>query len=304
MYDKFTDLARKVMVVANEETMRFNHKRITPEHILLGLVKSDGVVSRIFSAMGIEPRKIRMEVEKAMKSGQELTVAGKLPLTDRAEQVIRYAACESEIQNLNYIGTEHLLLAIICTPLLTPGKILADLGMTVENVRNLVLGREGGLSMEKAEPSKAAIDTIPRLEVLRIIAAEFKSAASEIIDNQHKAGALRACSHLLAAFAGSPMPWHVKMEDPISNLQPAPSVAEPLKNTNEALRNNAAERTPLKWSQYGVDFYAGDFQINCPLSDREWEYKAIHRREGKTEYSNHSSLEAAKAWCESRREGK
>ncbi len=81
MFEKFTDLARKVVALANEEAKRFNHEYIGTEHILLGLIKVSGVGTSVLQNLGIQPPTVRAEVEKIMKKGPDMVTIGKLPQT-------------------------------------------------------------------------------------------------------------------------------------------------------------------------------------------------------------------------------
>lgn len=87
MFERLTDRARKVMALANQEAQRFNHEYIGTEHILLGLVKeASGVGANVLKNLGIDLRKVRLEVEKLVKSGPEMVTMGKLPQTPRAKK--------------------------------------------------------------------------------------------------------------------------------------------------------------------------------------------------------------------------
>src|SRR5712692_3248678 len=100
MYERFTDRARKVMQLANQEAQRFNHEYIGTEHILLGLVKEGaGIAANVLKNLGIGLRKIRLEVEKIVQSGPDTVVFGRLPMTPRAKKVIEYSV--EEARNLN-----------------------------------------------------------------------------------------------------------------------------------------------------------------------------------------------------------
>src|SRR6201995_5567852 len=111
MYERFTDRARKVMQLANQEAQRFNHEHIGTEHILLGLVKEgSGVAANVLKNLDADLRKIRQEVEKIVQTSPEVPTHGKLAQTPRAKKVIEYAMEEARSLNHNYVGTEHLLL--------------------------------------------------------------------------------------------------------------------------------------------------------------------------------------------------
>jgi len=96
MFERFTDRARKVMALANQEAQRFNHEYIGTEHILLGLVKEgSGVGANVLKNLDVDLRKVRLEVEKLVKSGPDMVTMGKLPQTPRAKKVIEYAIEEA-----------------------------------------------------------------------------------------------------------------------------------------------------------------------------------------------------------------
>src|ERR1700741_71104 len=114
MYERFTDRARKVMQLANQEAQRFNHEYIGTEHILLGLVKEgSGVAANVLKNLDVDLRKIRHEVENIVLPGPEMVTMGKLPMTPRAKKVIEYAMDEARTMLHNYVGTEHLLLGLM-----------------------------------------------------------------------------------------------------------------------------------------------------------------------------------------------
>src|SRR5438034_1187858 len=110
MYERFTDRARKVMQLANQEAQRFNHEYIGTEHILLGLVKEgSGLAAQVLKDLHVDLRQIRLEVEKLVQSGPDVVTMGKLPHTPRAKKVIEYAIDEARNLGHNYVGSEHLL---------------------------------------------------------------------------------------------------------------------------------------------------------------------------------------------------
>ncbi len=156
MYERFTDRARKVMQLANQEAQRFNHEYIGTEHILLGLVKEgSGVAANVLKNLEVDLRKIRLEVEKIVQTGPDMVTMGKLPQTPRAKKVIEYAMEEARNLNHNYVGTEHLLLGLLREQEGVAAQVLMNLGMKLEDVREEVLnllghGLEGAESGERA----------------------------------------------------------------------------------------------------------------------------------------------------------
>ena len=144
MFERFTDRARKVMALANAEAQRFNHEYIGTEHILLGLVKEgSGVGANVLKNLDVDLRKVRLEVEKLVKSGPETATMGKLPQTPRAKKVIEYAIEEARNLNHNYVGTEHLLLGLLREQDGVAAQVLVNLHMRLEDVREEVLNLLG-----------------------------------------------------------------------------------------------------------------------------------------------------------------
>jgi ATP-dependent Clp protease ATP-binding subunit ClpC len=144
MFERFTDRARKVMALANQEAQRLNHEYIGTEHILLGLVKEgSGVGANVLKNLDVDLRKVRLEVEKLVKAGPEMVTMGKLPQTPRAKKVIEYAIEEARNLNHNYVGTEHLLLGLLREHDGVAAQVLMNLGLKLDEVREEVLNLLG-----------------------------------------------------------------------------------------------------------------------------------------------------------------
>jgi ATP-dependent Clp protease ATP-binding subunit ClpA len=156
MFERFTDRARKVMALANEEAQRFNHEYIGTEHILLGLLKeASGVGAAVLKNLGLDLRTIRLEIEKLVKSGPDMVTMGKLPQTPRAKQVVAFAIEEARKLNHNYVGTEHLLLGLVREFEGVAAQVLTNLGLKLEDVREEVLNLLGA-GIEPESPSNPA----------------------------------------------------------------------------------------------------------------------------------------------------
>src|SRR5215204_3438960 len=154
MFERFTDRARKVMALANQEAQRFNHEYIGTEHILLGLVKEgSGVGANVLKNLDVDLRKVRLEVEKLVKSGPDMVTMGKLPQTPRAKKVIEYAIEEARNLNHNYVGTEHLLLGLLREHDGVAAQVLMNLSLKLEEVREEVLNLLGA-GVETEEPAQ------------------------------------------------------------------------------------------------------------------------------------------------------
>lgn len=151
MFERFTDRARKVMALANQEAQRFNHEYVGTEHMLLGLVKEgSGVGSNVLKNLDIDLRRVRLEVEKLVKSGPDMVTVGKLPQTPRAKRVVEYAIAEARSLNHNYVGTEHILLGLIREHDGVAAQVLMNMGLKLEDVREETLNLLGNTS-ENAE---------------------------------------------------------------------------------------------------------------------------------------------------------
>jgi ATP-dependent Clp protease ATP-binding subunit ClpC len=163
------------MALANQEAQRFNHEYIGTEHILLGLVKEgSGVGANVLKNLDVDLRKVRLEVEKLVKSGPETVAMGKLPQTPRAKKVIEYAIEEARNLNHNYVGTEHLLLGLLREQDGVAAQVLMNLNLKLEDVREEVLNLLGasedaeeigapmGAEQKKGKSKTPALDSFGR----------------------------------------------------------------------------------------------------------------------------------------------
>ena len=134
-FDKFTERARRVLTLAQEEAQRFNHNYIGTEHLLLGLVREgDGVAAKVLANLGVELQKVRSAVEFIIGRGDR-AVLGEIGLTPRAKKVIELAVDEARRLNHHYIGTEHLLLGLVREGEGIAAGVLESLGVNLERVR-------------------------------------------------------------------------------------------------------------------------------------------------------------------------
>jgi ATP-dependent Clp protease ATP-binding subunit ClpC len=157
MYERFTDRARKVMQLANQEAQRFNHEYIGTEHILLGLVKAGtGVATSVLQNLDIDLNAVQNEVTKIIRPCAEPVTMGKLPQTPRAKKAIEYAADEARMLHHNYVGSEHLLLGLIREGEGVAAQVLTNLGLTLQQVRGEVLHLLGGSPLDRLETALAS----------------------------------------------------------------------------------------------------------------------------------------------------
>jgi ATP-dependent Clp protease ATP-binding subunit ClpC len=144
MYYRFTDRARKVMQLADEEAQRFNCECIGTEHVLLGLIKeAGGVAHYVLKDVGLDTGKVRAEVAKLVHSDSAITATGKLPLDPRVKGVVEYSMEEARILNHNYVGTEHILLGLLREREGVAAQVLVNLGVKHEDIRYEVLSLLG-----------------------------------------------------------------------------------------------------------------------------------------------------------------
>jgi ATP-dependent Clp protease ATP-binding subunit ClpC len=144
MHERFSDRARKVMQLANQETHRFNHEHIGTEHILLGLIKEGGgVAAKVLKNLDLDLRKIRIEVVKFTRSRPDLVPGGKLPQTPRASKVIEHAIEEARNLRHDYVGTEHILLGLLREGEGVAAQVLVSLGLTTDRVREEIVNTLG-----------------------------------------------------------------------------------------------------------------------------------------------------------------
>jgi ATP-dependent Clp protease ATP-binding subunit ClpC len=134
-FDKFTERARKVLSLAQEEAQRLYHNYIGTEHLLLGLVRErEGVAGKVLTSFGVDLEKVRKAVEHIIGRGDR-KVFGEIGLTPRAKKVIELAVDEAQRLNHNYIGTEHLLLGLLREGEGIGAGVLKSFGLSLQDVR-------------------------------------------------------------------------------------------------------------------------------------------------------------------------
>ncbi|HEY1127740.1 MAG TPA: Clp protease N-terminal domain-containing protein, partial [Actinomycetota bacterium] len=139
MFERFTDRARRVVVLAQEESRMLNHNYIGTEHILLGLVhEGGGVAAEALTGMGIGLEAVREQVEEIIGQGQAAP-AGHIPFTPRAKKVLELSLREALQLGHNYIGTEHILLGLVRENEGVAARILLDFDADAEKIRNEII---------------------------------------------------------------------------------------------------------------------------------------------------------------------
>ncbi len=155
MFERFTDRARRVVVLAQEEARELNHNYIGTEHILLGLIhEGQGVAARALESLGISLEAVRQQVEETVGRGQDQP-SGHIPFTPRAKKVLELSLRESQQLGHHYIGTEHLLLGLIREGEGAAAKVLARLGADLNRAREQVLQVLAGYPSEAGAGAEA-----------------------------------------------------------------------------------------------------------------------------------------------------
>src|SRR5881409_2451833 len=151
MFERFTDRARRVVVLAQEEARMLNHNYIGTEHILLGLInEGEGVAAKALESLGISLEAVRQQVEEIIGQGQQAP-SGHIPFTPRAKKVLELSLREALQLGHNYIGTEHILLGLIREGEGVAAQVLQKLGADLNRVRQQVIQLLSGYTGGKGE---------------------------------------------------------------------------------------------------------------------------------------------------------
>jgi ATP-dependent Clp protease ATP-binding subunit ClpC len=180
MFERFTDRARRVVVLAQEEARMLSHNYIGTEHILLGLIhEGEGVAARALESLGISLEAVRQQVEEIIGQGQEAP-SGHIPFTPRAKKVLELSLRESLQLGHNYIGTEHILLGLIREGEGVAAQVLVKLGADLNRVRQQVIQLLHGHGGGEPEGAPAALrERALPLVVARVDAIDSRLSAVE-----------------------------------------------------------------------------------------------------------------------------
>jgi ATP-dependent Clp protease ATP-binding subunit ClpC len=147
MFERFTERARSVVVLAQDEARALKHNYIGTEHLLLGLLREEeGLGARVLESLGVSLEEVRAQVAKIVGQGDQVTT-GEIPFTPRAKKVLELALREALSLGHNYIGTEHILLAIVREGKGVAARILFNLGADADRVRGEIRRLLGGAAV-------------------------------------------------------------------------------------------------------------------------------------------------------------
>jgi ATP-dependent Clp protease ATP-binding subunit ClpC len=139
MFERFTDRARRVVVLAQEEARMLDHDHVGTEHVLLGLIhEGSGLAARVLEALRIRPEVVRERVEEAIGRGEQAP-SGHIPFTPQAKELLRLALQESRDLGHSYVGTEHILLGLIRQGDGVAAQVLTGLGADLNGARVQVI---------------------------------------------------------------------------------------------------------------------------------------------------------------------
>ena len=173
-FEKFSERARRVLSLAQEEAQRFNHNYIGTEHILLGLVReTEGVAARVLSSLSVDLSKVRSAVEFIIGRGEK-PAQGEIGLTPRAKKVVELAVDEARRMNHTYIGTEHLLIGLLREGEGVAAGVLESLGVTLDKVRaetHRILSHTSGTGAQGSR-STSKTPTLDQLGIDLTVAAK------------------------------------------------------------------------------------------------------------------------------------
>ena len=157
-FDRFNDRAKRVLALAQDEAIRFNHNYIGVEHLLLGLVREgEGVAARVLDSLGIDLSKMRSSVEVMIGRGKETTSPSEITLSPRTKKVIELAVDEARKLGHSHVGTEHLLLGIVREGESVGAGLLQSMGVSLEQVRHQVIAVMGQHRPEMGATASAGI---------------------------------------------------------------------------------------------------------------------------------------------------
>ena len=164
MFERFTDRARRVVVLAQDEARRLNQNYIGTEHLLLGLIhEGDGIAARALETMGISLEAVRAQVIEIIGEGEQPTT-GHIPFTPRARKVLEFSMREALQLGHNYIGTEHILLGLLREGDGVAAQVLIKLGADLNNVRQTVIellsGYQGGQTQQSGRDTVGVLSLI------------------------------------------------------------------------------------------------------------------------------------------------
>jgi Clp amino terminal domain, pathogenicity island component len=272
MFERFTERARQVVVLAGEEARALKHNYIGTEHILLGLLcEEEGLAARVLESLDITVERVRAQVVRIVGSGEEVT-SGQIPFTPRVKKVFELALREALSLGHNYIGTEHVLLGVVRENEGVAARILLDLDADPEKVRNEVIRMLSGGVRRRAAASAGSgsepaidpgwLDGLP--ELLKPLGEEIRAELGRAPDVGDLLLAVACVPHTPAAEALSEL--SVDVDELWGRIERARLRAQ---TTRQALAKRMAEAAQAK--EQAIE--EGRFTDASELRDQERELR-------------------------------
>jgi ATP-dependent Clp protease ATP-binding subunit ClpA len=196
-FDRFNDRAKRVLALAQDEAVRFNHNYIGTEHLLLGLIREgEGVAARVLDSLGVELSKVRKLVEFIIGRGDTTTSPSEITLSPRTKKVIELAVDEARKLGHSHVGTEHILLGIVREGEGIASGVLESLGVSLEKIRHQVIATLGQQHPEEASvPPPRGASPFDRLDARSKSALTFAQLEARQMSHKHV-----GTEHLLLGF--------------------------------------------------------------------------------------------------------
>jgi ATP-dependent Clp protease ATP-binding subunit ClpA len=262
VFERFTERARQVVVLAQDEARGFKHNYIGTEHLLLGLLREEeGLGARVLESLDVGLEDVRAQVARIVGTGEEVAT-GQIPFTPRAKKVLELALREAVSLGHNHIGTEHILLGIVRENEGVASRILLDYDADAEKIRNEVVRTLSGTVPRRPARVPREVFGLPselEAEIMRVrrkkeraLERQAYERAATLRDREARLVELAQAGETEAfwALVGRPLPA-VATRDPEPALAPAPQLPAP-----------AAERWPIRavatgWLLFGVPLGVG-----------------------------------------------
>jgi len=186
MFERYTESARRVLFFARHEVSELGATSIEPEHVLLGLIRENkGIVARILALSQISPDDIRRQIESRSAFREKIATSVEIPFSAETKRILQFTAEEADRLGHSYIGTEHLLLAVLREEHSVAASILTTLGLRLDEVRRTTAELSAEPSLARVSPAHAAVsEQIEQIKLLVQQLAETpgSSQAREIVE--------------------------------------------------------------------------------------------------------------------------
>lgn len=201
MFERFTESARRVLFFARYEVSKLGGTSIEPEHVLLGLVlESKGIVTRILALSQISPDHIRREIESRSAFREKVETSVEIPFSAETKRVLQFTAEEADRLGHSYIGTEHLLLALLREEHSIAASILTTLGLRLDEVRRTTAELSTEPSPAPVSPPGAAVSE--QVEQIKLLVQQLSGTTSDSSQAQELAERIRRELDLLKRSLG------------------------------------------------------------------------------------------------------